>query len=232
MQIAIIGANGFVGKNLVRVLKTKHKITKISRKTKFTKLNNNFDIIIHSANSSKKFEASKYPLKDFKNSVKLTQKIIDHFGSKKIILISTISVKNEKNIYSKNRRLCEKLILKKNKNNIIFRLSVLFNFDSKRGILYDLIKGNKIYLNKNILINPITIEVVAKYILINIKSTQRIHEIGSIDKLKLSYLKNILGSKSKFGRKHVRLTSKKNLLVKFNSQKLIKQMKNKMFLNG
>ena len=107
MQIAIIGANGFVGKNIVNVLKKKHKIIKISKKTKFEKLKGKFDVIIHSANSSKKYEATKYPLRDFKNSVKLTKKIIDHFGDKKIILISTISVKDKKNIYSINRKLCE-----------------------------------------------------------------------------------------------------------------------------
>jgi len=229
MRIAVIGANGFVGKNLVKVLKTKHKIIKITRETKFTSFYKDFDLFIHSANSSKKYEASNFPLRDFKNSVKLTKKIINHFGNKKIILISTISANNEKNIYSKNRKLCENLILKKNKDNIIFRLSVLFNFNSKRGILYDLIKGKKIYIDKNVLINPITIEEVAKYILTNIKSKQRIHEIGSIDKFKLSYIKNIIGSTSKFGTKKIKLTSKKNPLVKFNSQKLIDQMKNKMF---
>jgi len=229
MRIAVIGANGFVGKNLVKILKTKHKIVKISRKTKFTTFNKDFDLLIHSANSSKKYEASNLPLQDFKNSVKLTKKIINHFGNKKIILISTISANNEKNVYSKNRKLCENLILKKNKNNIIFRLSVLLNFNSKRGILYDLIKGKKIYLHKNVLINPITIEEVAKYILINIKSKQRVHEIGSINKFKLSYIQNIIGSKSKFGTKKIKLTSKKNPLVKFNSQKLIDQMKNKIF---
>jgi dTDP-4-dehydrorhamnose reductase len=229
MRIAVIGANGFVGKNLVKILKTKHKIIKISRKTKFTSFNKDFDLSIHSANSSKKYEASSFPLRDFKNSVKLTKKIINHFGNKKIILISTISASNEKNIYSKNRKLCENLILKKNKNNIIFRLSVLLNFNSKRGILYDLIKGKKIYLDKNVLINPLTIEEVAKYILMNIKSKQRVHEIGSVDKFKLSYIKNIIGSKSKFGTKKIKLTSKKNPLVKFNSQKLIDQMKNKIF---
>jgi len=225
MQIAIIGANGFVGKNIVNVLKKKHKIIKISRKTKFAKLRSKFDIIIHSANSSKKYEATKYPLRDFKNSVKLTKKIIDFFGDKKIILISTISVRNEKNKYSTNRKLCENLILKKNKNNIIFRLSVLFNQKLKRGILYDLIKNNKIFLNKNTLINPITIEEVAKYIQNNIRSKKRIHEVGSVEKFKLNFLKKILGSKSKFGSRNIKLVSKKSKLNKFTSEQLINQLK-------
>ena len=36
MKIAVIGANGFVGKNLIKVLKKKHKVAKITRKTKFS----------------------------------------------------------------------------------------------------------------------------------------------------------------------------------------------------
>lgn len=225
MKIAIIGANGFVGKNIVNVLKKKHKIIKISKKTKFEKLRSKFDIIIHSANSSKKYEATKYPSRDFKNSVKLTKKIIDYFGDNKIILISTISVNDKKNIYSINRKLCENLVLKKNKNNIIFRLSVLFNYKLKRGILYDLIKNNKVFLNKNTLINPITIEEVAKYILDNLKSKKRIHEIGSIEKFTLNFLSKTLGSKSKFGNTNLNLVSRKSKLNKFTSKKLIGQLK-------
>ena len=95
MKIAVIGANGFVGKNLVKVLKKKYKLIKITRKTKFLSLKNDFDIIIHAANSSKKYEASKNPRKDFINSVGLTKKIVNFFKNKKIILISSISVRNE-----------------------------------------------------------------------------------------------------------------------------------------
>ena len=57
MRIAVIGANGFVGKNLVKILKTKHKIIKISRKTKFASFNKDFDLLIHSANSSKRHKS-------------------------------------------------------------------------------------------------------------------------------------------------------------------------------
>ena len=224
MKIAVIGANGFVGSNLVKVLKKKHKLTKITRKTKFSNLKSNFDIIIHAANSSKKYEASKNQKKDFENSVKLTRKIISIFRNNKIILVSTISVCNEKNIYSKNRKICENLILKQNKKNIIFRLSVLLNYKLKRGILYDLIKGNKINIDKNTYINPLTIQEVSKYIMLNLKSKKKIHEVGSHNKIRLNTIKKILKSKSKFGNKKIKLTSKKNNLVKLSYSKILNEM--------
>ena len=224
MKIAVIGANGFVGSNLVKVLKKKHKLTKITRKTKFSNLKSNFDIIIHAANSSKKYEASKNQKKDFENSVKLTRKIISIFRNNKIILVSTISVRNEKNIYSKNRKICENLILKQNKKNIIFRLSVLLNYKSKRGILYDLTKGNKINIDKNTYINPLTIQEVSQYIMLNLKSQKKIHEVGSHNKIRLNTIKKILKSKNKFGNKKIKLTSKKNNLVKLSYTKILNEM--------
>ena len=224
MKIAVIGANGFVGSNLVKVLKKKHKLTKITRKTKFSNLKSNFDIIIHAANSSKKYEASKNQKKDFENSVKLTRKIISIFRNNKIILVSTISVCNEKNIYSKNRKICENLILKQNKKNIIFRLSVLLNYKLKRGILYDLIKGNKINVDKNTYVNPLTIQEVSQYIMLNLKSQKKIHEVGSHNKIRLNTIKKILKSKSKFGNKKIKLTSKKNNLIKLSYSKILNEM--------
>lgn len=232
MKIAVIGANGFIGRNLVEVLKKKHELTKITRKTKFSNLKTNFDVIIHAANSSKKYEASKNKKKDFNNSVRLTRKIIKFFKNNKIILISTISVNNEKNVYSKNRKLCENIVLKQNKKNIIFRLSVLLNYKLKRGILYDLIKGNQIYFDKNTYINPLTIEEVSQYIMSNLKSQKKIHEIGSYNKIKLNTIKKILKSKSKFGDKKIKLTSKKNNLVNFSYSKILNEMLNKSIIKN
>ena len=232
MKIAVIGANGFIGRNLVKVLKKKHELTKITRKTKFSNLKTNFDIIIHTANSSKKYEASKNQKKDFNNSVRLTRKIVEFFKNNKIILISTISVNNEKNIYSKNRKLCENIVLKQNKKNIIFRLSVLLNYKLKRGILYDLIKGNQIYIDKNTYINPLTIEEVSQYIMSNLKSQKKIHEVGSYNKIKLNTIKKILKSKSKFGDKKIKLTSKKNNLIKFSYSNILNDMLKKSVIKN
>ena len=232
MKIAVIGADGFVGKNLVKVLKKKYDLIKITRRTKFSILKNDFDIIIHAANSSKKYEASKNPKKDFNNSVKLTKKIINLSKNKRIILISSISARNEKNIYSKNRKICENLVLKQNKKNSIFRLSVLLNYKSKRGILYDLIKGNQIYINKNTFINPLTIEEVSKYIMLNLKSQKKIHEVGSYNRIKINTVKKIIKSKSKFGNKKIKLLSKKNNLINFSYSKILNEMLKKSFLKN
>jgi len=59
----------------------------------------------------------------------------------------------------------------------------------------------------------------------NMKSKKRIHEIGSIEKFTLNFLRKILGSKSKFGDTNINLVSRKNKLNKFTSRQLISQLK-------
>ena len=49
----------------------------------------------------------------------------------------------------------------------------------------------------------------------NLKSQKKIHEVGSYNKIKLNKVKKILKSKSNFGNQRIKLTSKKNNLVKF-----------------
>ena len=80
MNIAITGASGFIGKNLIYnlILDKKNKIFKIDRKTKKKKLNqilNKSDILYH-------FAAVNRPtkLKNFKkDNIELTNYICDYF---------------------------------------------------------------------------------------------------------------------------------------------------------
>ena len=214
MFISIIGPNGLIGKQLVKNCNKKGiKILKVGRSFKFSKVEKKYKTIIHAANSGKRFEAKKNPKLDYENSVKLTNKIAKIFKDRKIILISTISCRTENNVYSKNRKLCEDIILKSSKKNIIFRLPLIFNTKSKRGILYDLLKGEKIYSNKNSIINPVTIDQICYYIFNNLNSKKKIHEIGSYENIKLFELAKIINSKSKFIKRETNLLAKPSLEI-------------------
>ena len=214
MFISIIGPNGLIGKQLTKNFNKKSiKILKVGRNFKFSKVEKKYSIIIHAANSGKKFEAKSNPKLDYDNSVKLTNKIAKIFRDRKIILISTISCRTENNVYSKNRKLCENIILKSSKNNIIFRLPIILNTKSKRGILYDLIKNKKIYSDKNSIINPVTIDQICYYILNNLNSKKKIHEIGSYESIKLFELAKIINSKSKFIKRENNLLAKPSLKI-------------------
>ena len=193
MFISIIGPKGLIGKSLVNYFNKKQfNILKVGRSFKFNEINKKYKLIIHAANSGKKFEANQNPIIDYENSVKLTSKIAKTFKNRKIILISTISSRSENNIYSKNRKLCENIILKSSKKNIVFRLPIILNTKSKRGILYDILKDKKIYLKRDSLINPVTIDEICHYLHKNINSKKRIHEIGSYENIKISDLAKLI----------------------------------------
>ena len=66
----------------------------------------------------------------------------------------------------------------------------------------------------------------------NLKSQKKIHEIGSYNKIKLNTIKKILKSKSKFGNKKIKLTSKKNNLVKFSYSKILNEMLKKSIIKN
>ena len=68
-NIVLIGGRGVVGSSIYKYLNLNYKINICSRNDKFDKFLDNAEIIIHTANSSKKFEAIKNPNRDFKESI-------------------------------------------------------------------------------------------------------------------------------------------------------------------
>tara|TARA_Y100001958_G_C21080682_1_gene437130 strand:- start:144 stop:842 length:699 start_codon:yes stop_codon:yes gene_type:complete len=227
MFISIIGPKGLIGKQLVKNFNEKKgvKILKVGKSFDFSKVQKKYKIVIHAANSGKKFEAKKNPRLDYENSVKLTNKIAKIFKDRKIILISTISCRTENNVYSKHRKLCENIILKSSKKNVIFRLPVILNTKSKRGILYDLSKNKKIYSNKNSIVNPVTIDQICYYIFKNLNSKRKIHEIGSYENIELFELAKIINSKSKFVNRETNLLAKPSLKI-FSLKNIINELIN------
>lgn len=134
MNIAVTGANGFLGKNLIYNLKIlkNNKIFEITRKTKKKNIDeilNKTDIIYHFAgvnrpNKKKTFE---------KDNIELTKYICDYLIKKKlkkkIVFSSSIQVKIN-NEYGKSKKICENILKnfsnKSKSNVIILRLPNIF----------------------------------------------------------------------------------------------------------
>lgn len=211
IKVLLIGGNGLIGSYLyVNLLKNNFNITKCSRIDKFSSFKENFDIVIHAANSSKKYEATKYPKIDYKESVKKTSKIINYFSKSKIILISSISSRLENNTYALNRKICENIVLKANSHNLVFRLPVICSEKNKRGILFDIIKSKNIYLDKNSKINPIFIDQFSDFFLSKFVNTRGIIEFGSSQDITIKEIIEHIKSSSNCTGKVLNLTSIKN----------------------
>ena len=172
-KILIFGSSGFIGSNLIKkISKKNYSIVKVNR-NKFLSLSlkkriNLFtgcDFIFHFANQNNEQIANSNPIKDFKNNVNLTLKILETMKSlifkPFIIYPSTVSLyknstsvikeNSEKSIisiYNAHKFINEnyiKLYYKKYKiNYIILRISNVYGYNkiNKRGLLQNLILSN------------------------------------------------------------------------------------------
>ena len=181
-KILIFGSSGFIGSNLIDKISKKknYTIIKVNR-NKFLSLNlrkriNLFkkcDFIFHLANQNNEQIANSDPIKDYKNNINLTLKILETMKNLTfkpyLIYPSTVSLYKTSNlvrkenskksiisIYNAHKFFNEnyiKLYYKKYKiNYIILRISNVYGFNkkNKRGLLQNLIFSN--LTNKNITI--------------------------------------------------------------------------------
>jgi dTDP-4-dehydrorhamnose reductase len=112
-------------------------------------------------------------------------------------LISTISSRIENNPYGKNRREGEELVLKHSPKNLIIRLPVIHSSKSNRGIIFDILKSKKIFLNENSLVNPIIIDQFSKFFINNFEILSGVVEFGSKQDIEIGNLVKLLNSRSK-----------------------------------
>ena len=166
-KILIIGKRGFIGKNLNKFLKTKHKVKLISFKKALNfKQIDKYNFVINSS-INRDYIKKKYN-KNFDNDLKIAKKI----NNKKTIYVFLSSRKvykakanvNEKSKlspksnYAKNKTMTEKILYEKFKNNlIILRISNIIGDKSKFSknlhktfvdIFYEKAKKGIIYNNK------------------------------------------------------------------------------------
>lgn len=178
-KILIFGSSGFIGSNLInRISKKKYTILKVNR-NKFlsSNLKNRLNLfkkcnfVFHLSNQNNEQVANNNPLKDYRDNINLTLKILDTIKNSTskpyLIYPSTVSLykssklirkENSKksiiSIYNTHKFLNEiyiKLYYERYKiNYIILRISNVYGFNKKnnRGLLQKLIFS--ILKNKNV----------------------------------------------------------------------------------
>jgi nucleoside-diphosphate-sugar epimerase len=149
MKIGVIGANGFIGSSLVDNIKSQYLTESITKENYKSYKNIVFDIIINANGNSIKYWANKNPLKDFKKSVESVYKSLYDFKYKKYIYISSIDAENIKTTYGFHKYLAEEIIKTYCSNFSIIRLPYVIGKNATKGVVYDIINGNKIYLTKD-----------------------------------------------------------------------------------
>ena len=91
-RIAIIGANGMLGSDLVAYLSKHFSVTAITKENYTSFVNKDFDIVINANGNSKRFWANEHILEDFTLSTVSVYKSLFDFEYKVYIYISSSDV--------------------------------------------------------------------------------------------------------------------------------------------
>jgi nucleoside-diphosphate-sugar epimerase len=197
-SICIIGANGFVGKALCRQLQKmpQYKLIKITRKDNMKKLIQQSDLIIHSANSSKRYFANQNREEDLFDTLEKMLKIISYANQKKIILISTISARVQlQTSYGRHRRACELLL--DEKKDLIIRMANMFGQGNAKGALSDIVNNRIVYADKKTKCAFVDVKYNAAKV-VDLIDKVGIIELGAKNFIELGEIAKQIGSTSTF----------------------------------
>jgi len=147
-KIGIIGSNGFIGSVITDELKN-HSITNITKENYELHKNTFFDVLINANGNSKKYWGNLNPIEDFNKSVESVYKSIYDFKYSKYMFISSVDAELKNCSYGFNKFLAEQIVKFHCKNYSIVRLPAIIGGNAEKGIVYDIINKNKIYLTKD-----------------------------------------------------------------------------------
>ena len=140
-----------------------------------------------------KFWANNNPYTDFKKTVELTADLVYNWNYEKFIQISTISTENPKNSpYGINKKAAE--LISNYKKSLIVRLGTIYGVGLQKGPLYDLLAGNKLYVDIKSRYDFIDVDFCAKWIFKNLHQ-EDVVSLGANDTTSLQEISEKLNIK-------------------------------------
>lgn len=170
-----------MGEDLVKFLNGSYEICAITRKNYHMYRTQKFDILINANGNSRRFWANEHPPEDFEMSTLSVMKSLFDFQYKKYVYISTPDVyENPTNPtttsedspadiqklspYGLHKRLSEELVKCYAQNFLILRSAALLGNRLKKGVAFDILRGNELFVTPNSKIQSITTFAVANII--------------------------------------------------------------------
>lgn len=199
-RIALLGYRGFVGKKIfTKLMEAGYEVIGISKETYQNFRDEPFDIVINAATPSKRYWALQNPIEDFEATVRLTADIVYNWKWKKLVQISTVSARCQlDHPYGINKLCAEVLVLNSSKNNLVFRLGALFGDGLNKGVIFDMINQNPIYLTSDSKYNFISTDEAAEIIVKNLDKNGVI-EAGARDQISLQEISTKFNMNTQFG---------------------------------
>lgn len=186
-MIAIFGSRGFVGSEILKSLKAAgHDVFEITRENFESCMGKHFDYVINAAMPSARFKAKNDPAWDFKETVEKTFKIFYGVTFKKFVQISTVSARCQTDtVYGRNKLAAESIV--NDGNTLIVRLGPMFGPTLKKGVLIDMLKGEKVYIGGDSRYSFTPVEFVGNWIAKNL-NRKGVLEVGAKNSISLKEL--------------------------------------------
>lgn len=180
-SLAVLGANGLVGNDLVKYLGRKFKVTAITRENYEHQKGKKFDIFINADGNSSRFWALQNIYEDFEVSTVSVYKSLFDFKFGKYIYISSVDVYTNPeylegtsedgvidaknlNVYGLHKYLSEQIIRNVLDDYIILRSSMVVGKNLKKGPFFDIINGKPLFLTRDSRLQIITTLAISEII--------------------------------------------------------------------
>ncbi|TSC61263.1 MAG: AviX11, partial [Parcubacteria group bacterium Athens0416_74] len=148
VSIAVVGANGYVGGALCTALKSmpNYVVHAVTRESYDEMRAGRYDILINAAMPAARFAAKNDPQKDFIETVEKTAQLLYGWKYGKFVQISTVSARCQLDtVYGRHKAAAEQLC--DFSGNLIVRLGAMYSPEIQKGVLVDMAKGQKVYVD-------------------------------------------------------------------------------------
>lgn len=198
ITVALFGAEGFVGKKIHHYLlaSKKYLVTPVNRPTYPEKIGKFYNIVINSAMPSARFWAKNNPKDDFRETIEKTANIFYGTTFDKFVQVSSVSARCQLDtIYGRHKLAAEDIC--NNGHSLIARLGPMFDEELKKGVLIDMLKGQKVFVSEKSRYAFASLDFVASYLVSHL-DLKGIVEIGAFNTVKLSDIKKYLKADIEF----------------------------------
>lgn len=192
MTVALFGANGFVGKEIYSSLLAagKYQVTAVTRDNYTESTGKFYNIIINSAMPAARFWAKNNPDEDFEESVGKTAGILYGCTFDKFVQISTVSARCQLDtVYGRHKLAAESLC--NYGNNLIIRLGAMFGNGLEKGVLIDMLKEKKVFIDGESRYSFCSVDFVGNYIASHLNLCGII-EVGAFNTVSMVDIANYL----------------------------------------
>jgi len=191
MKIGIIGYKGFIGSAIFSELQLNSSLEVVGI-SRGVKPDIDFDIVVNANGNPYRWLANKEPRQDFDMSVVSVVDSLFELRYKKYIYISSVDVYAD-NIYGFHKSVSEQCIQRYASSYVLLRCSAVIGTGMRKGIIYDIINDEKLWLTPDSYLQFITNTEVAKIVTYITKHDikNKIYNVGGLGPVRIGDLEEV-----------------------------------------